>query len=318
MNLNASARIIREEALKRGYGVETFEDKHLLRISHKGKTFFTRGSRNSKQSSVGMTIADYKGLTRQILEKMGAPMAKGKVFFDRESGLEWARESGFPVVYKPSASRHGTGVVVGIKNEDELKKVLSISFDYRGYVLEHLLVGNDYRVLVVGNKVVATAQRLPAFVDGDGVSSIERLVEVENENPDRGEGHLANLTKIAIDDLSASYLEEQDLGSESVVEKGKRVFLKKTAGLSTGGVGVDVTGEVCTENIKLFERISFEADLSVVGVDVMAETLSTPLEKQEKAGILELNASPGLRMHHYPYLGKSVNAAGAILDLLFS
>lgn len=318
MPLNASARILAKEAEQRGYSIERFYDKHLLKITKGDAWVYTRGSRHSKQSSVGMTIADYKGLTRQIVTAINPQlMAEGGHFMDVEGGVAFANRVGYPIVYKPSASRHGKGVVVGIEDEARLRRVIGEKVDYRGYILEKPLVGNDYRILVIGYRMVAAAHRLPAFVEGDGKQSIAKLVDEENKNPDRTEGHQGNLTTMKIDELVLGYLEEQGRSLDSVPEKGERVFLRKTAGLSTGGVGIDVTDEVGEKNKMLFEKIARAADLSTVGIDVMADNLREPITEQARAGMLELNASPGLRMHHFPYKGKSRNVAGEILDYVF-
>lgn len=317
MKLNASARIMQECAVARGFEVATFDDRHLLKISKGDKWFYTRGSRHSRQSSVGMTIADYKDLTRQVLEKIGVPMAKGGVFRDLESGLKFASIAGYPLVYKPARSRHGVGVVVGIESDERLAECIRSGKNGDRFILETKLSGSDFRVVVVGYKMVAASKRLPAFVDGDGVLNIEELVNRENKNPVRMRGHQGNLSTIEIDKLVIENLQSDGKNLEYVPERGERVFLRKTAGLSTGGVGIDVTESVGEENRKMFEQMARECDLSTVGIDLMADDLERPIGSQVGAGVMELNASPGLRMHHYPYQGKQRDVAGTILDFVF-
>ena len=317
MQLNMSARIIAEEAIRLGYKVEQYESKHLIKVTKGGEWVFFNGSCHSKQSSVGKTIADFKNLTRQILTKVNLPMAKGGMFFTKEEGLEFARDVGWPLVYKPTDGRHGRGVVVGIDNEHALTELIGEPTQ-RGYILEQVLQGKDFRVVVIGHKFFCATHREPAYVVGDGENTIEQLVEAENKNPERGDGHEANLTKITIDSLGQAYLQEQGMTAETIASKGRKIYLRKTAGLSTGGVGIDVTDEVGEENKRLFEKVARECDLSLVGIDVMAETLVVPITSQQKAGIIELNASPGLRMHHYPFKGETRNVAGKLLVYVFS
>jgi cyanophycin synthetase len=318
LNLNASARIIRDEALKKGYKVQQFEDKHLLKIWNKARWAYFRGSRHSLQSSVGMTIANYKGLTRQVLENAGLPMARGALCFTFEAGKKMADEKGlWPVVYKPAKGAHGTGVVVGIKDDQELKKTVKEDKNSKhGFILEEKLAGKDFRIVVINYRFFCATLRVPAFVDGDGKKSIRELIKKENKKPERGVGHAGNLTKIRVDNVVREYLREQGLRLGIVPKKGERIMLRKTANLSTGGVGIDVTDMVGKENKELFERVAIECDLNTVGIDVMAVNLTQPLKEQDKAGILEVNASPGLRMHHFPYEGKPRNVAGAILEMV--
>ena len=69
--------------------------------------------------------------------------------------------------------------------------------DYsRDVIVERYIPGSDHRVLIVNGEVVAVAERVPAHVTGDGHSRLGELIEKENKNPMRGEGHEKALTKI--------------------------------------------------------------------------------------------------------------------------
>jgi cyanophycin synthetase len=262
-----------------------------------------------------MTIANYKGLTRQVLERAHLPMAQGGVFANKRSGMDFAKKAGFPLVFKPGSGAHGQGVVVGIKKEEDLESILDKN-KHKKFILETMLAGRDFRVVVINFKFFAATMRLPAFVTGNGKLTLSELVAKENKRPQRKTGHKGILSKIVIDDLVEAYVREQGLSWELIPEQDVKIFLRKTANLSTGGVGVDVTDEVGIGNRKIFEKIAVECDLNTAGIDVMADNLKEPLSQQEKAGILEVNASPGLRMHHYPYQGEPRNVAGALLDFV--
>jgi len=113
-----------------------------------------------------------------------------------------------------------------------------------------------------------------------------------------------------------TYLKEQAYGLDSIPAEGIEVYLRKTANLSSGGEAWDVTDEVCQENRNLFEKIAKVCDLNTLGIDMMCQTLKSPIEFQENAGVIEINGSPGLRMHHYPLQGKPRNIAAIILDMV--
>jgi cyanophycin synthetase len=178
------------------------------------------------------------------------------------------------------------------------------------------LQGTEYRVVCVDYQFVAAAFRKPAHVVGDGQHSIEELVAEKNQHPWRGKGHINNLSLIEIDELVVSYLQNQGYEPSSVPATGVEVALRKTANLSTGGEAWDVTDTVGPENKALFESIARACDLNVCGIDIMCSSLSEPITQQAQAGVIEVNASPGLRMHHYPIQGTPRDVAGIILKSL--
>lgn len=309
--LNASSRIMYEEAVKMGITCTTFGDGETILMEYQDKSWYTRGSRTSYLSSVGKSIADYKPLTKKVLAHFNMPTAKFAVVSE-ESELENLKELAFPLVLKPVDDRHGRGVVVGIKTAEEAKAAfLNLG---KKALFEEMLQGIEYRVVCINFKFVAAAFRKPAHVVGDGEHTITQLVEEKNKHPWRGAGHENNLSFIVIDEMVEKYLAEQNYTADSIPPKDTEVKLRKTANLSTGGEAWDVTAQVCEENRQLFEKIAKACDLTAIGIDIMCQSLEEPIVTQEKAGVIEVNASPGLRMHHYPLKGNPTNVAKIILE----
>ena len=87
-------------------------------------------------------------------------------------------------------------------------------------IVERYIPGNDFRLLVVGNTLVAAARRDPPQVIGDGVHTVRELVEQVNSDPRRGEGHATSLTKIRFDDIALARLATQGYIADSVPPKG--------------------------------------------------------------------------------------------------
>jgi len=315
VKLNASSRIMYEEAVSRGIACTIFHDHETIFMSKDGHEWYTRGSRTSFQSSVGKTIADKKPLTKEVLLHFKFPTGKfvkiGSKFGLTEELKEEVAGFRFPIVMKPIDARHGLGVVVGIKSIEELEAAYETK---SAMIVEEQLRGVEYRIVCVDYKFVAAAFRKPAHVVGDGKRSIEELVAEKNQHPWRGESHTKNLTLIKIDDTVLENLAELHYTPTSIPKVGEEVLLRKTANLSTGGEAWNVSDQVHPDNRKIFEEIARRCDLNVAGIDVMCDALDKPLTEQEYAGIIEVNASPGLRMHHYPIQGESVNVAAKILD----
>ena len=184
-------------------------------------------------------------------------------------------------------------------------------------MVEKFLPGYDFRLLVVGDKLVAAARRDPPQVIGDGRSSVRELVDVVNRDPRRGEGHATSLTKIRLDDIAIGRLEAQGLTPDSVPARGQRVVLRNNANLSTGGSATDVTDNVHPEVAARAVDAAQMVGLDICGVDLVCENVIRPLEEQH-GGVVEVNAAPGLRMHISPSFGRGRPVGEAVMDTLYA
>lgn len=308
--LNASSRIMWEAAQRLGITCTEFGDRETILMEYHNQRWYTRGSRTSFQSSVGKTIADYKPLTKKILQHFQLPTA-ASVLLKTETDLESVSHLRFPVVLKPVAGGHGKDVIVGVSDLQAVTETWHKL--HQSVLVEEMLAGTEYRIVCVDYHFVAAAFRKPAHVVGDGEHTINQLVDIKNQHPWRGQGHSNNLSLIVIDELVQEYLTAQQLTVDSVPTAGQEVPLRKTANLSTGGEAWDVTDTVSSENRLLFEQIAQACDLNVCGIDVMCQSLTKSLTIQPQAGVIEVNASPGLRMHHYPMQGTPRDIATIIL-----
>ena len=221
------------------------------------------------------------------------------------------------MVIKPVNGNHGRGITTNINSLDEaligFKEAKEVS---RLVIVEKYITGEDHRLLVINNKLVAAAKRTPAHVIGDGKSTIQELVDEVNKDERRGYGHEKVLTEIDINSLTLEILKEMNMTTESVPKKGEMVKLKSTANLSTGGTAEDITELIHPYNVFMAERISKIIGLDICGIDIMAEDLTKPLNKSGGA-VLEVNAGPGFRMHLQPTSGLPRNVGGHVVDMLF-
>jgi len=315
-NLSISPKLILDEAKKREIECQLI-DKYTLQMKKNNVSWYVRGSRTSLQSSIGKSIADKKDLTKLFLQRNNIPTANYITYFDKTS-FEAVKNLTFPIVMKPTIGNHGDNVYVGIRNYEEALAVfpkIKVDKECPG-IAEELLQGKEYRILCIDYVFVAAAFRRPAFVIGDGSHTIAQLIEEKNSHPWRGNDHESPLTKIKVDEITINLLERQNLNLDSILESGLELEIKRTANLSQGGEAENITNQVCTENRELFETIAKICDLNTIGIDVMCSDISSPLKNQKKAGIIEVNVSPGLRMHHFPTIGEPLNVAGKILDMV--
>ena len=268
-------------------------------------------------SAVAESIGQDKDLTKRLLHAAGVPVPLGQPVETIEEAWEVALKVGLPVVVKPQDGNQGKGVTVNITDRAQLEEAYKNAADYGTVMVERFLPGHDFRLLVVGDQLVAAARREPPQVLGDGQHTVRELVDQVNLDPRRGGGHATSLTKIRLDDIAVARLAMQDLTPDSVPSKGQRVILRNNANLSTGGTATDVTDDVHPEVAARAVAAAQMVGLHICGVDMVAETVLRPLEEQG-GGFVEVNAAPGLRMHLAPSYGKPRNVGQAMVDRLFA
>jgi cyanophycin synthetase len=269
-------------------------------------------------SAVSESIAQDKELSKQLLHAAGVPVPIGRPVADAADAWAAAQEIGLPVVVKPQDGNQGKGITVNITTREALVAAWQSATELSDDVMvEKFLPGSDYRLLVVGDQLVAASRREPPLVLGDGEATVAELVARVNADPRRGDGHATALTRIRIDDIAVALLAEQGLTPGSVPARGQRVTLRHNANLSTGGTATDVTDEVHPEVADRAITAAQTVGLHVCGVDLVCQSVLRPLEEQG-GGIVEVNAAPGLRMHLSPSYGKSRNVGEAIVNHLFA
>ena len=306
-----------EEAETRNIPYIRLNDQSLVQLGYGVYQKRIQATTTANTNMIAVDIAANKHATKKLLGDMGVPVPKGYRIRDVDD-LERTLESvGYPAVIKPLDGNHGRGATVGIKTLEGAKTAFEKAKEYSRYVIvEQQLQGADFRALVVNNRLIAVAERVPAHVVGDGVSTIEELIEKTNADPRRGYGHEKVLTLIEVDGQTLRCIRSSGYELDSVVPKDEILYLKTTANISTGGTAIDRTDEVHPHNAFLFERIARIIGLDVAGIDVIAPNLSDRLS-ENGGGIIEVNAAPGFRMHLAPSEGIGRNVAEHVIDMLY-
>ncbi|MDB9304543.1 cyanophycin synthetase [Nodularia spumigena CS-591/12] len=258
-----------------------------------------------------------------FMQTLGLPIPFGDIVFSEKEAFEVAKEIRYPVAVKPVVGHKGIGVTAGVKNSRELisaytSALAAIPEDQpTRIIVEKSISGTDFRLLCVNGKFVAAIERRPASVTGDGYSTIAELIRAENRQPARLDTPTSPMSKIQCDEAMEIYLEEQGFSLDSVIKKGRTVYLRKVANLSAGGISIDATSTIHHDNIILAQDIAQHFRLTCLGVDVMAENLSESWKTNSNFAILEINAAPGILMHLNPAIGESVDVPSRILETFF-
>ncbi|MCX8521222.1 MAG: cyanophycin synthetase, partial [Rhodoferax sp.] len=317
LRLGPSTAAIVDAAVARGIPYSRMTEGSMVRFGWGSRQRRIQAADMDATSAISEAIAQDKQLTKKLLAAAGVPVPAGRSVAHADDAWQAACELGLPVVVKPLDGNQGKGVTVNISSEEQLRTAYAVAASFRNNVLvERYLPGNDFRLLVVGDRLVAAARRDPPKVVGDGVHTIAQLVEQVNQDPRRGSGHSTALTKIRLDDIAHGCLASQGFSTASVPKKGQRVNLRNNANLSTGGSATDVTDDVHPAVAARAVAAAHMVGLHICGVDVVCDSILHPLE-EVGGGVVEVNAAPGLRMHLTPSFGKGRAVGDAIVSMLF-
>lgn len=319
--LNLSSFFISKELMRRGFTVTGFYDNDLLLIEKNGKKFYTHASITVQQTTAHLICKD-KFLSKEVLRRFGFPTPKGIILTKATlASLEAITSLQFPIALKPLNLSGGVGVSVNISSLDEVKTYLETHPNYDKVLAEEMLSGKDTRILVVRGKFFAACQREPASIVGDGVHTIEEIVatenirraEIQNKQDAAGEW-IEDIFPILFDTDAKKYIEQSGFQLTTVPQSGQKIFVRANANVASGGSSVDVTDDVCPEIRLLCENVAQALNMTTIGVDLMSENLSQPLDRQERAGIVEINGSPGLSLHTLTHIGTRRDPSPLIVD----
>ena len=278
-----------------------------------------RATMTSRTSGIAVDIASDKKLTNRLLDSAGLPVPRSEVVETEDDAVAAARRLGYPCVIKPLDGNHGRGVALNLRSEEDVRAAWPESLRQsrsKDVIVESYITGNDYRCLIIGGKLAAVAERVPAHVVGDGTRTVRQLVDATNADPRRGIGHEKVLTKIKLDEAAEELLRDQGFGPDDVPAEGAFVKLALTGNMSTGGTSIDRTMEAHPDNIEIAETAARVVGLDIAGIDFICPDIATPV-RETGGGIVEVNAAPGFRMHTHPTEGEPQYVARPVVDLLF-
>ncbi|MDN5789317.1 MAG: cyanophycin synthetase [Micrococcales bacterium] len=314
-----STAAILEEAASRDIPFIRLTSGSLVQLGQGVHAQRIRATMTSKTSALAVDIAGDKDLTATLLASAGLPVPKQESVRTLRGTLAAARRIGFPVVVKPLDGNHGRGVCLNLAGDAEVEQAYDTAKaqSRRGIiVVESFVTGRDYRCLIVGGKMQAIAERVPAHVTGDGSSTVAHLVDVTNADPRRGVGHEKVLTQIKVDANALEILAGQGYGLDSVPADGEMVRLALTGNMSTGGISIDRTWDAHPDNVEIAEEAARIVGLDVAGIDFICPDITYPV-RETGGAICEVNAAPGFRMHTHPTIGDPQFIAKPVIDILF-
>ena len=240
--LGPSTRSIVEAAKARNIPWRRLNEGSLVQLGYGIHQRRICTAETDSTSAIAESIAQDKELTRSLLRSIGIPTPEGRPVESAEDAWEAAEDIGLPVVVKPQYGNHGRGVATNLQSKEQVLAAYAAAREEgNSIVVERHAPGDDYRMLVIGGRLIAAARREPAHVIGDGRSTVQELIAKVNEDPRRSDGHSTSLSLIKIDAVALGVLLDQGMTPDTIPPVGKKVLVRRNANLSTGGTATDVT-----------------------------------------------------------------------------
>ena len=315
--LGPSTACIVDAAVERKTPFIRLTEGNLVQLGYGSKQRRIWTAETDRTSAIAETISSDKDLTKRLLTQCGIPVPEGQIVKTADEAWEAAQDIGLPVVVKPLDGNRGWGVSLDVNTEEGVRTAWTAAEKEGSEVLiERYVRGDEHRVLVVGDRVVAATRGETACITGDGTSTVEQLIDSQiNTDPRRGiaEGFPLDLIRLHTPrgEMSLLEIQRQGLKPDSVPEKGRIVVVQRNGNLNN-----DVTDLVHPEVAAVATLAARVIGLDIAGIDIVTQDISRPLE-ETKGAIIEVNAGPGLLMHVKPAVGQPRPVGKAIVEHLF-
>jgi cyanophycin synthetase len=315
--LGPSTACIVDAAVERKTPFIRLTEGNLVQLGYGSKQRRIWTAETDRTSAIAESISSDKDLTKRLLTQCGIPVPEGQIVETADQAWASAQDIGMPVVVKPLDGNRGWGVSLDVNTEDGVRKAwVAADKEGSGVLVERYVRGDEHRVLVVGDRVVAATRGETACVVGDGTSTVEQLIDSQiNIDPRRGdaEGYPLDIIRLhsARGEMSLLEIQRQGLEPNSVPAKDRIVVVQRNGNLNN-----DVTDLVHPDVAAVATLAARVVGLDIAGIDIVTQDISRPLEETQGA-IIEVNAGPGLLMHVKPAVGQPRPVGKAIVEHLF-
>ena len=302
--LNPYARIVIDEARRRGVHATIIDaEGGFFELSYGGRRVRCRESLSELTSAVAMSICDDKSITRRIVSRADVAVAEQIVAAEEDAMANFLEKHG-SVVVKPARGEQGRGIAVDVRDMDQLRDAVANAGSFCDIVLlEEYIEGQDLRVIVIADQVVAASVRKPPEIVGDGVTSAIDLIAAQSR---RRRAATDGESSIPIDVETERCLVEAGFRLTDLLPAGRTVTVRKTANLHTGGTMHDVTAVTHPDLKEAAIRATRAIGIPLAGIDFIVRSADQPEYR-----FIEANERPGLANH------EPQPTAERYLDLLF-
>lgn len=320
-DLELSTRLLIGRCFAAGITVELLDrTNNFLRLTQGEVCHYVRqASKTALDSYMTFLVMENKQVCKLVLHEAGLRVPSGVQVSSAAEAIQYYPVlSAHSVVVKPTTTNFGIGIhfLQYPFSEGALVDLVQQGLQHDSTVIiEELFPGEEYRLLVIDDRVEAVCQRIPANVVGDGRSSIAELVAKKNDDPRRGVGHKMPLEKIQLGSVELKILEEQGLSQSSILRAGQKVSLRLNSNISTGGDSIDRTDDVHPGYKRIAEAAARAVQSRITGIDIIIKDVSAP-PRSDNHCIIEMNFNPTLYIHELPFSGMGRPVSDAVLRSL--
>ncbi len=312
LDMELSTKLIINEAQNRKYDVTIeSESQNIIKVSNDEKfEYIIQATKTNLDPYASVLLMNDKYMTKKILAENKICVPQG-IKLQRNETL--TKQFIGDIVVKPLDTNFGQGITIcDGENQEEVNDAIKRAFAYSDEVIiEQFAKGDEHRFLVINGNVESIVTRKNANIIGDGVHTINELINQKNNSELRGFGYKRPLEKIVIDDDLKNVIKKQGYELESIVVQNEKVLLRSTTNVSQGGDSYEVYDIIKREYKKVAIKAAKVLGVKICGVDMIIDF------ETGKYSIIEVNFNPALHMHMYPFKGKGRNVAKKVLDALF-
>ncbi|PCC23051.1 hypothetical protein [Halomonas sp. JB37] len=285
----------------------TWISKYVFLCEKAGKKILFHDVRGA-DSYAANSVTDRRVLLRKLLKHAGVNVPKARIVKSLNAAKR-ARKAFGGTLSLWSTSTAGKSVNVGkVSTERRLERELEKCFEVRSSVLtEEHIEGSVYRVMVVGDKVVAALSRRPATLVGDGNSTIQELIEIKNQARDLNPCYRNKPIRFGRN--TESNMQKRGLTVDSILPEGDSFEVRSSLALAAGAEFVDATNDLTPT----LEKLAIQAVASIPGLEVASVDVVISSKGNDAVPyVLDVSCDPNIAVYHYPGEGKQSNIAQQI------
>jgi cyanophycin synthetase len=292
---------IEELIPRRGYFYIFLRGKRIL-VSRKFKI--------ASNLTTGEETTKFKDLTYILLNEKGIPTPKTVSIHKKLSPnklRERLKTLKLPLIIKDAQGSQSQGIFANIADIKTAEKIIAKELkNFPRLIAQEMVTGDEYRITVLGNKLLGAVKLIPPRITGNGKDNIKKLIEKKQENARR---------KTPFDSSLNNTLTEQGFSLRSIPKKGVVIYIRRNSVLDEGGETEDATDQVHKKIKVMCTAAAMATGKYLAGIDVMCDDISKDPRKQN-FNIIEINGKPDIYLHYNPTRGKTRNVVKDIVNFI--
>lgn len=289
------------------YKSSNSKNKEFIHIFYKDQLLSKYSKANYPNNKfLGQSICNDKYTTEYYLTLNGVPTPKSQIFkeSDFDKAADFIKSIPAPFVIKALNLRQGIGVYTDVNHENfntYWEKAMEVQRKRKNtspkVLVQNQLNGLEVRVNVTEGVVESAILRLQGFIIGDGINTIDKLIEMKNE--EKKKNPYLNRDMILFDEELLESINEAGKERTSILENNEMLLLNKKPEIRYGMETYNVTS-LLSECIL---EIGLNAVLAIPGLHTAGVDIIIPELTSEIGHVIEVNKNPAWALSLYAVRG---------------